>query len=244
MNNNAIKKYLLALIALFVFSSGVKAQVTMAYKKVATDTNLIVYDEQGHGLRYYQYTKLVNSGDYGIRYNGRPGDPGVQGHLKKLTDADKAQFLAIMKERMSIRTDKLKDGSILDITPLQDALHGVDFRDKVIVLVFWNSGCPPCTENFASINNIFSQLPNQQDVVLVALTTENKEAAAAKLGAKPLLNALEITNSSGINTTYGISKLPSYVVTDKDHIIRLALAGASPMTSTAIKTTVMSALAK
>jgi len=239
-----MKKYIIALVISFLFSAQLKAQFTMAYKKVARDTSIIVYDDQGNALRYYQYSKLINSGDYTIRYNGRPGDPGVQAHLKKLDDADRARILSIVKERMSIKSDKVKEGNALDMKPLQDALDGVDFTKKVVVLIFWNSGCPPSTENFAGINDLFAQIPNSQDVILVALTTDDKKTAMATLKETPLLNAQQITNSSNINTAYDVSTVPSYVVADKGHIIRLALAVSSPVTLTAIKAAVTSALAQ
>jgi thiol-disulfide isomerase/thioredoxin len=239
-----MKKYIIAFVISLFFCAQLQAQVTVAYKKVATDTNTIVYDEQGNALRYYQYIKLVNSGDYTIRYNGPPGDPGVQGHLKKLDDAGRARLLAIVKERMSIKSDKVKEGNALDMEPLQDALDGVDFTKKVVVLVFWDSGCPPCTESFAGINDFFAQLPDPQDVILVALTTDDKETAIAALKTNSLLNAKQITNSSHINTAYDVSTLPSYIVADKGHIIRLALTGASGVTLSAIKAAVTSALAE
>jgi thiol-disulfide isomerase/thioredoxin len=128
--------------------------------------------------------------------------------------------------------------------PLQDALDGVDFTKKVVVLVFWDSGCPPCTESFAGINDFFAQLPDPQDVILVALTTDDKETAIAALKTNSLLNAKQITNSSHINTAYDVSTLPSYIVADKGHIIRLALTGASGVTLSAIKAAVTSALAE
>ena len=239
-----MKKYIIALVISFFFSAQLKAQVTMAYKKTDRDTNIIVYDEQGNALRYYQYSKLVNSGDYTIRYNGRPGDPGVRAHLLKLDDTDRARILFIVKERMSIKSDKVKEGNALDLKPLQDALDGVDFTKKVLVLVFWDSGCPLCTESFAGINDFFMQVPNAQDVILIALSSDDKETAMATLKQTPLLNAQQITNSSNINKDYDIITVPAYIVADKDHIIRLALTGQSPVTLTAIKAAVTSALAQ
>lgn len=239
-----MKKYLIAIITIFCLSTQLRAQVTEAFKKVATDTNRIVYDEQGNALHYYQYNKLVNSGDYTIRYHGRPGDTSVKAHLMKLTDVDKARFLVMIKERLSIKSGKLKEGNALDLTPLQGALGGVDFNKKVVVLVFWSSGCPPCTESFDGLNNIFAQLPNPQDVVLIAITGDDKESALAKLKEKPLLNAQQITNGGGLYSAYDMNTTSGYVVADKDHIVRLALSGMSPLTLTAIKSTIASALAQ
>jgi len=239
-----MKKYIAALIVSLFFCIQINAQVTIAYKKEPRDTNRVVYDEQGNALRYYQFSKLVNSGDYTIRYNGRPGDPGVQGRLVKLDDDDRARMLKIIKEHASIKSATVKEGNMLDIKPLQNALDGVDFTNKVVVLVFWNSGCDECTENFAGIDDFLSHLSDPHDVVVVSITIDDKVTAIATLKQTPLLNARLITSSNNINADYDINNLPAYIVADKSHIIRLALANSSPVTLTAIKTAVTSALAK
>ncbi|RZM25492.1 MAG: hypothetical protein EOO88_19095 [Pedobacter sp.] len=47
------------------------------------DTNEIVYDKRGNALRYFQYKRLLQSGEYTIRVEGNPESTDRKYFLKR-----------------------------------------------------------------------------------------------------------------------------------------------------------------
>jgi peroxiredoxin len=188
------------------------------------DTNTIVYDEQGNGLRYYQYQKILNTGDYIIYYDGGAPFKGKP-TLKRLTQQQKNRSYQMVSDRMAINSPALQKGKELNITPLLDAVSKDDLERKVIVMIFWYPDCPPCTESFASLNDFLKQVHNPQDLIILAITSHSDMEAAYKLKQKPLKYATLISNAGSIIDQYGVRSFPSYVVTDRNHIIHLAVSG-------------------
>jgi len=206
------------------------------------DTNQIVYDEQGKALHYYQYEKLLNTGDYTMRLSGSPSDPATKRYLKKLSDQEKnAQFESV-KARMVIKSPVLQEGMSLNTMPLTRAINATELDGKVIVLIFWGADCPPCTESFASLNDFLKQIHNPEDLLLLAITPDDKEVADAKLKEKPLLYAQLLSNARSITKDYQLSTYPSFVVADKSHVIRYAISGSSSITLPMLKSTIKAVL--
>jgi len=51
--------------------------------KLRIDTNDLVYDRRGKALRYFQYKRLLQSGDYTIRVEGNPESAERKYYLKR-----------------------------------------------------------------------------------------------------------------------------------------------------------------
>lgn len=47
------------------------------------DTNEVVYDKRGNALRYFQYKRLLQSGEYTIRVEGNPDSAARKYFLKR-----------------------------------------------------------------------------------------------------------------------------------------------------------------
>lgn len=211
---------------------------TIVERRETLDTNRIVYDEQGNALHYYQYTKLLNTGDYKITSNGPHDSPDTKFYIKKTTPQENLRIYQFIKDKIAIKSPVLQEGSILNVAPLQDALKDENLDKKVIILVFWNAGCPPCTESFASINDFFRQINNLQNIEVIAITPDDEATALAKLKEKPLLYAKLISNASAVTYAYQLKTFPSYVVADRDHVIRYAVNGSSSITIPMLKTVI------
>ena len=136
----------------------------------------------------------------------------------------------------------MQEDKELDITPLLSDVNKEDMNGKVIVLIFWYADCPPCTESFGSLNSFFKQMYNPQDLIIIAVTSNNEQIASAKLKQKPLLHTLLLSNARRISDFYQIKLYPSYIVTDKNHIIRFAVNGESLITVPMLKSTISQVL--
>ncbi len=206
------------------------------------DTNEVVYDEQGKALHYYQYQRLLNSGQYTFRLDGMPGSSNTKRYLKRLSVQEQNRMYDVIKERMAIKSPLLKENTELDVAPFTSIVPARQLENKVVVLIFWNTECPPCTESFADINDFLKQIHNPEDLIILAITSNTKQEATAKLKEKPLLYAQLISNAGSIFNAYQLYSYPSYVVTDKKHTIRCAITGSSQISLPAFKSTIQEVL--
>jgi thiol-disulfide isomerase/thioredoxin len=216
--------------------------VTGASMSTRLDTNELMYDEQGNALRYHQYQRLINSGNYTVRLTGPLGAPGTKKYLRKLTVQQQNAMYEPLRKSGAVKSPLLQEGSPLNIAPLLDVMTNTELNNKVVVLIFWHPECPPCTESFADINNFLKQIHNPEDLVVMAVTTAAKDAAVTKLKEKPLLYAQFIHNARTVYKAYQLNAYPSYIVTDKSHIIRFASTGSSSVTLPAFQSAVKAVL--
>jgi peroxiredoxin len=207
------------------------------------DTNQVVYDEQGKSLRYYQYQRLLNSGEYTVTFKGgRPGDPAAKKYLKRLSVQEQNNRYLMAMPYTPIKSALLQEGTKLDIKPLLTAMRPEELENKVVVLIFWSAGCPPCTESFADINDFLKQIHNPEELVILAISRDNQQTAEAKLKEKPLLYAQFLNQASSVYNAYQLNHMPSYVVTDKSHTIRYSTTGSGQVTLPTFKSTIKAVL--
>jgi thiol-disulfide isomerase/thioredoxin len=239
-----MKKLIITILIAF-FSIYVKAQtVPPNSRKVRLDTNKIVYDEQGKALRYYQYMKLLGSGDYTMKIvNGAPGSPDAKTVLAKMPHDQMAQMYETVKSMITIKAGALREGGVMDVNPLLKALNGETLDKKPVLLMFWNVGCPPCTSVFGNFNDLFKEL-NNPDLISIGIGLDEKEQAEEQLKKTPLNATYLLNDASRISGAYGIYEYPVYVLADRDHNIVLALRGGSSVVLPAIKKAIKKVLVK
>jgi len=243
MHHHPITKIVYSLILCLISTLAI-GQVSVSVSERAgprLDTNKVVYDEQGKPLRYYQYSKLLNSGEYTLKSDGDPFRPETKNFLKKLTLDEQVSMMQMSKKFMKINNPILEEGAILDISPLTDVFSKDTLYRKVIILIFWNTQCPPCTESFESFNNFLKQI-RSNDAMVIAVTSDNKPDALAKLKEKPLLYANVVSDGQSVIDAYNIRSFPSFIITDRSQIVRLAIAGQGPQTIPLIQSTLRNQL--
>jgi peroxiredoxin len=207
------------------------------------DTNEVVYDESGKALKYYQSQKLLNTGEYTMVPNsGDPNAPGTTWRLKKTTVAQQTASYESVRTTMAIPGPYLKEGQPLDVTPLLSAVSAQELENKIIVMIFWSSDCPPCTESFEALNDFFTQIHNPESIVILAITTHDQLSADAKLKEKPLYHAQLLSNARRITNAYQLNVYPAFVVTDREHVIHFASKGLGPVSIAAFKNVIRSVL--
>jgi thiol-disulfide isomerase/thioredoxin len=196
------------------------------------DTNMIVLDEQGKTLKYYQYQKLLNSGEY--TFMRTVGQANFV--LKKLSSEEQVKYSELVETLMAVKSPMLKKGEKLDMSPFSDILAKEESEQKVKVLIFWSSACPPCTESFESINETLKQISNRDEVLMLAVTGDSQTVASQKLKEKPLLYAKLISNASSVFKYYQHYTTPIFVIADKNDVIRFSVDGIGPQMINAFKT--------
>jgi peroxiredoxin len=238
--------YIVLLVNMFYITAygqdSIRRAKFVSERRIRLDTNQLVYDEKGNALHFYQYTKLTNTGEYTIKLSAPPGTPGVKAYLQKIDPQESLRLYELIKPRIAIKSPLLQEGKVLDITPFLSIINKEDFEKKAVVIVFWYSDCPPCTDSFSSINDIFKQIDNPDDLIVIAVTYDDEKIASAKLKQKPLMYARLISNARQIVHDYQLATYPSFVIADKDHIIRFAVSGLSPITIPLFKSAIRQVL--
>jgi len=239
------------IITISIVFSGIQAMAQMplpmqgSMAAVKMDTNNVAYDEKGNELHYYQYMKLVGSGEYTLRGSGGalPGTPGVKLMVVKMPAEQMAQMYEMVKAMITIKAGPLREGDIMDVKPMMKALKNETLDRKAVLLIFWGVNCPPCTSVFGNLNELFKEI-NDPELVTIAISNDYKSDAAEQLKKTPLNATYLLNDASRISGAYGMDGYPVYVLADKDHNVKFAVRGGSPIVLPALKKTIKEVLSK
>jgi len=109
----------------------------------------------------------------------------------------------------------------------------VSLRGRVVVLNFWASWCPPCLEEFPSLETLQKQMPG---VTVLAVSFDGDPSAYASFLRKhplTLQTALETTVRS--DKDYGVTGPPETYIVDPNGIVRRKFVGAQDWSSPEIR---------
>jgi hypothetical protein len=134
-------------ILLLILVSGASAQDTVHQMVISgirrvsgsgapADTNRLVYDENGKVLHYYQYQKLLITGEYALRIKAGPGaTPGTipanaPAYLVKNSPEQSKRVYEMLKPRIVIKSALLHEGNMLDLNPFMTEFGKEEFAGK------------------------------------------------------------------------------------------------------------------
>lgn len=94
-----------------------------------------------------------------------------------------------------------------------------DFKGKPVVINFWASWCPPCKSEMPNFQEVYSEVGDEVQFLMVSLVDGSKET---KETADQFIEENKYTfpvyydenNTSAIN--YGISSIPTTILIDED----------------------------
>lgn len=108
------------------------------------------------------------------------------------------------------------------------------YRGKIVVLNFWASWCPPCLEEFPSLEQLQQQIPNV--VVLAVSFDTDADAYHQYLTDNRLTNMTVVLDTSQkSNLAFGTTRPPETYIIDKKGIIRRKFIGAQDWNTPEIK---------
>lgn len=105
--------------------------------------------------------------------------------------------------------------SLKDINGAEKKLS--DFKDKVVIIDFWATWCPPCREEIPHFIDLYSQYKDQGlEIIGIALDQDGERkvpafAASNNINYTVLLGGEEVSDLYG-----GISAIPTTFVLDRD----------------------------
>lgn len=113
-----------------------------------------------------------------------------------------------------------------------DSFKLSDHRGKVILLNFWEIGCAPCMGEISDINKIYKTYKDSGVVVLSLARNSASQLNKFNQGrysrpTEPIQYPI-VPDSKPILTSYNVTGYPTSILIDKQGVIRLVYAGASP----------------
>jgi len=105
------------------------------------------------------------------------------------------------------------------------------FRDKIVILNFWSRACPPCLEEMPSLELLAKRLQKRQDVVLLAISTDESaeeagEAIRSLLGESSVLQVLVDPGGDEVRRLFGTRLFPETWFIDARGVVRTRIDGA------------------
>jgi len=128
---------------------------------------------------------------------------------------------------------KLKNGEEISLEKLQG---------KVVLLDFWGTWCGPCRASLPGIKKLAAKMdPNK--FVLVSIDEGDSEDDWSAFIAKNAMAWPQIYDEgSAIEDAFGVNSYPSYLVLDRDGIVKAKLTGWAPNREDDVKAQIESAI--
>jgi peroxiredoxin len=110
----------------------------------------------------------------------------------------------------------------------ENTISTKDFKDKIVIINWWSTGCSPCVKEIPELNKIAEKYKSNNNVLFLAITNDNRERVAK------FLEKHEFKYNQGFGNEK-ISKifqefLPQSLVINKEGITKLYLQGYTEQT--------------
>jgi peroxiredoxin len=114
---------------------------------------------------------------------------------------------------------KAPEFSLKDINGVERKLS--DFRNKVVIIDFWATWCPPCKEEIPHFIDLYSQYKGQGLEIIGIALDQNGANAVKEFTAKNKINYTVLLGNNEVSDLYGgIDAIPTTFILDKDTNIR------------------------
>jgi len=139
-------------------------------------------------------------------------------------------FLMISQARKNVSAENKKapDFTLTNLNGKTVKLS--DFKDKVIILDFWATHCPPCIQEIPDFVKLYNKY-NDKGLVIIGISLDRGGAAAVKrfcqnkgVNYPIVIGNYEVTKSYG-----GIRYIPTTFIIDKNRNIVKKFIGYTPM---------------
>lgn len=105
-----------------------------------------------------------------------------------------------------------------------DTLQLSNFRGKVVVMDFWNTGCGPCYKKFPELEQLYQQYSNRSDVAIMAfnvpLRSDTLGQAEYKIGSKGYTFKTAVALDKDDNRAFSVTGYPTLLIIDKAGKVR------------------------
>jgi len=113
----------------------------------------------------------------------------------------------------------------------QRQISNVNLRGKVYLLDFWGTWCPPCRESVPILRDLNKKY-SAKGFQLVGISSDDEEDVWKTFIASQKMDWAEYIDLSGkLLESFKVDSFPTYIVVDKDGVIRFRQSGVGPSTA-------------
>jgi len=106
-----------------------------------------------------------------------------------------------------------------------ERISNTTLRGKVVLLDFWGTWCPPCRESIPTVKNVKKKFANK-GFELVGISSDDDEDVWRTFVESKQMDWHEYIDLSGdVLQAFNIDSYPTYIVLDKDGVIRYRQSG-------------------
>lgn len=103
-----------------------------------------------------------------------------------------------------------------------------DFKDKIVVINWWSTGCAPCVKEIPELNKIAEKYKSNNNVLFLAITNDNRDRVT-KFLEKHEFRFNQVFGNEKIDKMFQ-GFLPQSVIIDKEGVTKLYLQGYTEQT--------------
>jgi thiol-disulfide isomerase/thioredoxin len=117
-------------------------------------------------------------------------------------------------------------------------------QGKVLLLDFWATWCPPCRESVPVIQALHKKYADKA-FAIIGISADNDEETLKEFVAKNRMTWTEyFDGSEDVRQAFDIDSFPTYIVVDKEGVVRYRQSGFGPTVAAELEDTINKALKK
>ena len=220
----------------------------MSRKLRFDNENYAFYDSSNKKLRPEEAEEKFKSGVYKVEAFVNDNDVFKLAYLTKFTQEELQEMMETYQNQSASFDAALKGKPLPDFV-FKDILGNTytpeDIKGKVVVINFWFMGCAPCVEEMPELNKLVKEYENNNDVLFLALTLDEKGSMLNKFLETNVFNYNIIPDSQDyIMNKLQVNSFPTHIVLDKNSNVVFTFSGYTPQVGELIKSSIISFLEK
>jgi len=155
----------------------------------------------------------------------------------ELLGYSKAEVNTMIDETVFVGRNLLRQNLLADqlnIPMPEFEIEGLDsttithekFKDKILIVSFWATWCPPCRKELPHMNEVYHQYRDDDEVEIIVVSTDKD-----KFLVQPFIEKygfdFPVYYADGLNTAFGVKGIPTLFVVDKQGMVRYKKVGFS-----------------
>jgi thiol-disulfide isomerase/thioredoxin len=121
-------------------------------------------------------------------------------------------------------------------------ISSTSLQGKVILLDFWATWCPPCRESVPTMVGLHKKFAGKPFEIL-GISGDDEEGTVKTFASKNGMNWTEFLDNYGaVSGTFEVDSFPTYIVVDKEGVIRYRQSGFGPTVGSELEDTINKAL--
>lgn len=130
------------------------------------------------------------------------------------------------------------------MTEKNERMSNASLRGKVVLLDFWGTWCPPCRESIPTTKNVYKKFQGKGLEVIGVSSDDDEDVWRTFVEAQKMDWHEYIDLSGNVISSFAVDSYPTYVVLDKDGVIRFRQSGFGPATEDELAEVIGRALKK